>query len=196
LEVHQKKVFHPHTATVQKFFEVSVNLFKNRIKVGQMNIKAVIAKMYLPSSVKVKGILDVYIRFALSVYEELKVRNIEPDMILENAAQAVGKATAETLRREAGLHDTFEDAVDSWIIGSKAMGVIISTERKEDMVVFHHMYCPLWETFRDKGTLLCNQVCIPMVESTAKEICKSARMVVIKSPDMENTCIKGLRKVE
>lgn len=161
-----------------------------------MNIKAVIAKMYLPSSVKVKGILDVYVRFALSVYEELKARNIEPDMILENAARAVGKATAETLKREAGLHDTFEDAVNSWIIGSKAMGIIISVEKKEDMVVFHHMYCPLWEIFRDRGTLLCNQVCIPMVESTAEEICKSVKMVVIKSPNMENTCIKGLRDVD
>ncbi|MBU7035627.1 MAG: hypothetical protein HXS49_10585 [Theionarchaea archaeon] len=160
-----------------------------------MNIRAVIARMYLPSSVKVKGILDVYVQVALSIHEELIARNIEPNAILENAAIAAGKATAETLRREAGLHDTFEDAVDSWIIGSKAMGVTISVKEEEDMVLFHHMYCPLWEIFRERGTLLCSQVCLPMVKSTAQEICQCAEMVVIKSPDMENTCIKALRNV-
>ncbi|MBU7015365.1 MAG: hypothetical protein HXS43_11115 [Theionarchaea archaeon] len=160
-----------------------------------MNIKTVIAKMYLPSSVKVKGVLDMYVRFALSIYEELTAAGIEPDTILRNAARAVGEATAETLRREAGLHDTFEDAVDSWIIGSKAMGVTMSVT-KEDMIVFHHLYCPLWEIFRKEGTILCNQVCIPLVERTAEEICTRAKTVVIRSPDMENMCIKGLKKIE
>jgi len=108
----------------------------------------------------------------------------------------VGKTSAETLKEELGLGSTFEDAVDSWIIGSKAMNVKISLQRKqrENEVTFDHLYCPMWEHFKRKGSILCEDVCFPAAEAMAKQICNTVEVVVLRKPDRNHTCIKALKR--
>lgn len=158
-----------------------------------MNLKFAVAKVFLPSAMKARGLQDMYVNVALAFHKALENDTKRPD-IFKSVFTEAGKASARTLKRELNLKDTFEDAVDSWIIGSKAMNVKISVERKGNEAVFHHIYCPMWEHFRKKGKILCEDVCIPVAETMAKEVCPSVEVFVARRPDETHTCIKGLRK--
>jgi hypothetical protein len=160
-----------------------------------MNLKMRIAKRYLPPRLKLKGLLHMYFDLAYFLYKEMKNQNMNSSGGFHKACAEVGTASAQTMREELHLKDTVEDAVSAWIIGSKAMNVTLSLERRDDEVIFHHLDCPMWEYFREKGEILCEDVCFPVVETITKEICKDVEMVVLQKPDEEHTCIKGLRKI-
>ncbi len=155
-----------------------------------MNLKKTIAKVYLPSSMKFKGLSDMYCNLAFFLHSEMKDTSE-----IKKAAAKVGKSSAETLIRELNLKNTFEDAVDSWIVGSKALNVTLSLERKEGEVVFTHVFCPMWEFFRKKKAILCEDICIPAAEALAKEVCSHVEVRVVRKPDMDHTCIKSLKKI-
>lgn len=159
-----------------------------------MNLKATVAKIYLPPSLKVKGLLGMYFNAAFFIHKEMEKEHVKTSEILRKAYTEAGKVSAQTLKKELGLKNTFEDAVNSWIIGSKAMNVKISLENKGDEVIFNHLYCPMWEYFREKGEILCEDVCIPVAEMMAKEICPDVKVTVIRKPDAKHTCIKGLKR--
>jgi hypothetical protein len=158
-----------------------------------MNVKSAIAKMYLPPGLKARGLLEMYFNLVFFLYQELESRNTDASEILRKVCAEVGRESAETMKKEVGLTDTFEDAVTSWVIGSKAMNVTISLDKKKDEVVFNHLHCPMWEYFRGKGRILCEDVCIPVAETMAKEICPGVTPVVLRKPDQDHTCVKGLK---
>jgi hypothetical protein len=158
-----------------------------------MNVKSAIAKMYLSPGLKTRGLLEMYFNLVFFLYHELESRNTDASEILRKVCAEVGRESAETMKKEVGLTDTFEDAVTSWVIGSKAMNVTISLDKKKDEVVFNHLHCPMWEYFRGKGRILCEDVCIPVAETMAKEICPGVTPVVLRKPDQDHTCVKGLK---
>lgn len=158
-----------------------------------MNLKVIAAKIYLPPGLKFKGLLNMYAGMVLNVHREMN-NGDRASEIFRKAMAEVGTLSAHTLKKELNLQDTFEDAVNSWIIGSKALNITISLERKDDEVVFNHVYCPLWEHFREKGTILCEDACIPVAEAIAKEICPDVKVSVVRKPDDKHTCIKALKR--
>lgn len=137
--------------------------------------------------------MEMYFSLAFSLHQELE-NNTIPLELFKNALKEVGKTTADTMKRELNFTNTIEDAVDAWIIGSKAMNVTLSLEKKDDLVIFHHIHCPMWNYFREKGSILCEDVCFPVVEAMAKEICPDVKMVILRHPDKDNTCVKGLKR--
>ena len=156
-----------------------------------MNFKSAIAKVYLPPGLKFKSLLTMYSGALLSLYTTMD-KNASP--IFRKALTDVGKMAAETMKKELNLKNTFEDAVDSWIIGSKALNITISLEKTHDEVIFTHVYCPMWEYFRKNGRILCEDLCIPVAETTVKEIYPDVKVVMLRHPDENNTCIKALRR--
>ncbi|MBU7043572.1 MAG: hypothetical protein HXS47_08275 [Theionarchaea archaeon] len=158
-----------------------------------MNIKLQVAKIYLPPQLKHKGLLNMYCNLAEFLHSELHSHTPHLTHAFQTACTEVGKASARTLKEELNLENTFEDAVNAWIIGSKAMNVTLSIERKGHDVVFNHIQCPMWENFKNHGTILCEQICIPVAESMAKEIYPEVEMIILRSPDMDHTCIKALK---
>lgn len=160
-----------------------------------MNFKLLFARMYLPSRLKQKGLLDMYCNLAGFIHEECE-RGIIGHTALKDAFGKIGKASAVTLKKELTLGNSFEDAVNAWIIGSKAMNVTVSVERKEREVIFNHLHCPMWENFKKNGKILCEDVCIPVAESMAREIYPDVEMVILQESDMNHTCIKALKAPE
>jgi len=160
-----------------------------------MNFKLLFARIYLPSKLKHKGLLDMYCNLAGFLHEECE-NQIIGHAAFKNACGKIGKASVITLKKELALENSFEDAVNAWIIGSKAMNVTLSVERKKHEVIFNHLNCPMWENFKKNGKILYEDVCIPVAESMVREIYPDVEMVILRKPDMNHTCIKALKAPE
>ncbi len=104
----------------------------------------------------------------------------------------LGEEDAKAMKDRLGFGDTLQDSHDAWLVighimGSKMKADWISDKRVE----FHHLYCPQYEAFKERGKLYCDSVCLPYV-SAVGAIGEGVVTDVVKAADDDGPCIKGL----
>ncbi|RLG50714.1 MAG: hypothetical protein DRN99_09395 [Thermoproteota archaeon] len=107
----------------------------------------------------------------------------------------IGRMQGEAMKRELGLSESLEGAVDAWRAFSGIYGVKAVVRRVgERAYEFEHRKCPGWEVFRERGLLPagCKLACLPLVEGIAKGVYPEARVEVVREPSVEEPCVKRL----
>lgn len=106
--------------------------------------------------------------------------------------QRLGEEDANAMKKRLGFGDTLKDAHDAWMVIGHIMGSKMKADWiSEDRVEFHHLYCPQYDAFKERGRLYCNSVCLPYVSAVGR-IGKGVETDVVKAADDDSPCIKGL----
>jgi hypothetical protein len=104
----------------------------------------------------------------------------------------LGEEDAKAMKERLGFSNTLQDAHDAWIVIGHIMGSKMKVEWISDKrVEFHHLYCPQYEAFKERGKLYCDSVCLPYV-SAVGAIGEGVVTDVVKPADDDGPCIKGL----
>jgi len=104
----------------------------------------------------------------------------------------LGEDDAKAMRDRLGFGDTLKDAHDAWMVIGHVMGSKMKAEWvSENRVEFHHLYCPQYDAFKERGKLYCDSVCLPYV-SAVGTIGKGVVTDVVKAADEDGPCIKRL----
>ena len=104
----------------------------------------------------------------------------------------LGEDDARTMKDRLGFGDTLKDAHDAWMVIGHIMGSKMKAEWiSENRVEFHHLYCPQYDAFKERGKLYCDSVCLPYV-SAVGAMGKGVKTDVVKAADEAGPCIKGL----
>ena len=104
----------------------------------------------------------------------------------------LGEDDAKAMKDRLGLGDELKDAHDAWVVIGHVMGSKMKADWVSDnRVEFHHLYCPQYDAFKERGKLYCDSVCLPYV-SAVGAIGKGVETDVVKAADDSGPCIKGL----
>ncbi|TFG99429.1 hypothetical protein E4H12_02755 [Candidatus Thorarchaeota archaeon] len=104
----------------------------------------------------------------------------------------LGEDDAKAMKDRLGFDDTLKDAHDAWMVIGHVMGSKMKADWVSDKrVEFHHLYCPQYDAFKERGKLYCDSVCLPYV-SAVGTIGKGVEIDVVKAADDNGPCVKGL----
>ncbi|MHA1577136.1 MAG: hypothetical protein ACTSU3_07230 [Candidatus Thorarchaeota archaeon] len=104
----------------------------------------------------------------------------------------LGAEDAKAMKDRLGFGDTLKDSHDAWIVIGHIMGAKMKADWiSESRVEFHHHYCPQYESFKERGKLYCDSVCLPYV-SAIGAIGEGVETDVVKPADENSPCVKGL----
>lgn len=104
----------------------------------------------------------------------------------------LGEDDAKAMKDRLGFGDTLKDAHDAWMVIGHVMGSKMKADWiSENRVEFHHLYCPQYDAFKERGKLFCDSVCLPYV-SAVGAIGKGVVTDVVKAADDQCPCIKSL----
>jgi hypothetical protein len=136
----------------------------------------------------------MYLAFLQALLEQGDVEK-DPKFraMVESSASKVGVKLADDVRKAFKLGDSLQDAIDSWRIGCVTAGIKFTVRKEGDTFIFDHPYCPMHEYFTSKGIVPCSTLCLPMVETIAKEICPNCEVEIVQPGDLQRTCIKALK---
>jgi len=160
-----------------------------------MNILSKIASLYIPNYEKKNKLFQLLIEFLFSTYDFL-VKEYGAEKANEYLAAIstdVGKKAAQILKQELKMPDGYKSALESWKIGCKLLNFKIHIVKEKEGTHFFHDYDPLWIKFKEKDLVLCQYVCLPMVDAMAKEFCPNCQSEYIKKPTKDSPCIKILK---
>jgi hypothetical protein len=106
--------------------------------------------------------------------------------------QRLGEEDANAMKDRLGFGDTLNDAHDAWMVVGHVMGSKMKSEwTSENRVEFHHLLCPQYDAFKERGKLYCDAVCLPYVSAIGR-IGKGVETDVVKPADDDGPCIKSL----
>ncbi len=104
----------------------------------------------------------------------------------------LGEEDATAMKDRLGFGDTLQDAHDAWMVIGHIMGSKMKAEWISDKrVEFHHLLCPQYDAFKERGKLYCDSVCLPYVSAVGR-IGEGVETDVVKAADDNGPCIKGL----
>ncbi len=104
----------------------------------------------------------------------------------------LGTEDAKLMKDRLGFGDTLKDSHDAWVVIGHIMGAKMKADWiSEKRVEFHHLYCPQYEAFKERGKLYCDSVCLPYV-SAIGTIGTGVKTDVVKPADENGPCVKGL----
>jgi hypothetical protein len=104
----------------------------------------------------------------------------------------LGEEDAQNMKTRLGFGDTLKDAHDAWMVVGHIMGSKMKAEWISDnRVEFHHLYCPQYDAFKERGKLYCDAVCLPYVSAVGR-IGTGVETDVVRPADEDGPCVKGL----
>lgn len=160
-----------------------------------MSILSKLASIYIPDSEKKNKLFQLLTEFLISTYEILikEYGNNKAKEILTEISKEVGKKAADLLRKELKMENGYESALQSWKIGCQLLNFKIHIVKGEKGTEFYHDYDPLWQMFKEKDLILCEYVCLPMVDAMAKEFDPECESEYLQKPSLTSPCVKLLR---
>jgi len=156
-------------------------------------MKTAAVKGIIPSSNKVSELRSNLMRLMTEMSIVLEERfGAEGLEAVSEIFRRLGEDDAKTMRDRLGFGDTLKDAHDAWMVIGHVMGSKMKAEWvSENRVEFHHLYCPQYDAFKERGKLYCESVCLPYV-SAVGAMGKGVETDVVKAADEDGPCIKGL----
>lgn len=107
----------------------------------------------------------------------------------------LGEDDAKAMKDRLGFGDTLKDSHDAWMVIGHVMGSKMRADWvSENRVEFHHLYCPQYEAFKERGKLYCDSVCLPYVTAVGA-IGENVKTDVVKAADENGPCVKGLSTI-
>ncbi len=160
-----------------------------------MNFLSKIASIYIPNYEKKNKLFQLLTEFLFSTYDFLvkEYGNEKAKEYLTSISIDVGRKAAQILKKELKMADGYKSAIQSWKIGCKLLNFRIHIIKGNEGTQFFHDYDPLWIKFKEKDLILCEFVCLPMVDAMAKEFCPNCQSEYLQKPTLDSPCIKILK---
>ena len=156
-------------------------------------MKTAAVKGLIPSGNKVSELRTNLIRLMteMPIVLEERFGNAGLEAVSE-IFKRLGEEDAKLMKDRLGFGDTLRDSHDAWMVIGHIMGTKMKADWiSEKRVEFHHLYCPQYDAFKERGKLYCDSVCLPYV-SAIGTIGNAVETDVVKPADENGPCVKGL----
>ena len=156
-------------------------------------MKTAAVKGIIPAGNKVSELRSNLMRLMTEMSVVLEERfGTEGLEAISEIFRRLGEEDAKAMQERLGFGNTLKDAHDAWMVIGHIMGSKMRAEWiSENRVEFHHLYCPQYDAFKERGKLYCDSVCLPYVSAVGR-IGDDVETDVVKPADENGPCAKGL----
>ncbi|TFG28335.1 hypothetical protein EU528_11385 [Candidatus Thorarchaeota archaeon] len=156
-------------------------------------MKTAAVKGIIPAGNKVSELRSNLMRLMTEMSIVLEERFGEAGLeAVSEIFKRLGEQDAIAMKDRLGFGNTLQDSHDAWMVIGHVMGSKMKSDWvSENRVEFHHLYCPQYDAFMERGKLYCDSVCLPYVSAVGK-IGVDVETDVVKAADDKGPCVKGL----
>ncbi|MEE8142681.1 MAG: hypothetical protein V3T77_06240, partial [Planctomycetota bacterium] len=108
------------------------------------------------------------------------------------AMESLGEKIGRDLQTRLKLPEGRAAAVLAWRVASRLAGLRLRVEEEGERTVVDHLYCPLWDRFRQERELSCPRFCEPLARGMARVVAPGCEMEMVRAATLEAPCAKAL----